>query len=75
MLLSIPSPQGCGRRKMRGTRGDGWETPKKQCPLDTAEEGHMNIQRWWQHAQGLHRFKPDGFPRARRGRIQEPPPQ
>jgi hypothetical protein len=30
-------------------------------------ETHMSSQRLWQHAQDLHRFKPDEIPELRRG--------
>jgi hypothetical protein len=42
--------------------------PKDQCPFryDRADTD-MNSQRLWQHAQDLHRFKPDKVSARRRG--------
>lgn len=38
------------------------KTPRKWGILDTTELMNMWIHRNWQHAQGLHRAKPDGIP-------------
>lgn len=44
-----------------------YDSNKTMSSRHNKTDAHMNSQRLWQHAQGLHRFKPEGVPALRRG--------
>jgi hypothetical protein len=61
-IKSLPSVQVTQwkRRQKDHKIQRGWRTPRKQGCLDTTGPTHINSQRLWQYAQGLHKSKPNG---------------
>lgn len=51
------------------------EDIKQTRPKYNKTDSCMNLQRWQQYTQGLHRSKPDEGPRAERGNGPIPNPE
>lgn len=70
MSSSTPSPQGSGNymeEEAEESQGPVWPGDTKETRHRRANP-HMNLQRPWQHAQGLNRCKADGVSALRQGR-------